>query len=1429
MVSQPEIAIPPDFFIVGIGASAGGLRAIEEFFDNMPPDSGAAFVVIQHLSPDYRSLMSELLERRTSMAVQRVVDRIQVAPNTVYLIPPGHNLVIDKFEIDQSSTAEGAQLRLMRQERGQGHQLNFPIDLFFQSLAAERQDRAISIVLSGTGSDGSRGIQNVSESGGIVLAQDPISAEFDGMPRSAIATSTVDLILSPSEIAQAVHQFVTSPSQLKEFRDGQSTHLQPTQLQTIINILERHGGVDFTHYKTSTISRRIQRRCLIAGYNDLERYIRQLEISGEERDILRNDLLINVTRFFRDTEAWHCLESAILPSLIEQCSAERPLRIWVAACATGEEAYSMAMVLSELIDAQPNPIEVKIFATDIDPLALERASAGIYPASIVNDVSAERLDRFFTHQADGSYEVSRALRKMIIFANHNLAKDAGFTQMHLVSCRNVLIYMQLELQMQVLRSLHFALVKRGVLFLGQSENLGDVEAEFKPLRRKWKLYEKLRDVRLPLSRAGLATLNVRRTQLLAEPQQTRFDPLLAAAFKALLHNRQATCFLVNRHNELLYLCGDAFQLLSPPVGRASQDILAMLPPSLQLAVSTGLHSARQKKKIVRYNSCRWLESPDQDAMLSIEVSLQPTSISGSEFLMVLIEQEVAPRKVDVSTQFSADTETAQYVGQLEQELQRSRENLQATIEELETTNEEQQATNEELISSNEELQSTNEELQSVNEELHTVNSEYQAKIQELIQLNNDLDNLLSNIDIGVIFLNNAGAIRKFTPAAMLAFNLVESDIGRPLHHLSHNLQNFDLPSFLAPVNEQHQSVEQALRLTNKPVDVLLRARPYLTDQETVSGIILTFVNISEVKQVQHQLELAEAELRQSNERLEAQVKERTQDLENSQQLLNSITQATPNIIYIYDLVEQCNVYTNGFIERVLGYSSTDVRDMGSELALHLFHPDELAMIATHHSRIRQSNATEETIFDIEYRLRTADNQWRWFQGRESIFTYGIDGKPQRILGAAIDVSDRKAAEQQLRQGEARYRQLYENTPVMMHSIDATGKLVSVSDYWLDTLGYAWTEVVGRPSTDFLTAESQEYAREVVLPAYFKSGFCKDVPYQMICKNGSIIDVLLSATAERDESGAIVRSRAVLIDVTERKQAGIELNRYREHLEDMVAARASELQTANQRLQTEVLERQQTQTELAQRAQALERSNADLEQFAYVISHDLQEPLRAMTVFSQLLQQRYGPQLDATAEDYIRHVVDGGSRMQALIDGLLTYSRVTHRNDTYAIAPVVDSLTTALDNLQATLTETTAVVTHDELPHLWIDSSQITQLFQNLIGNALKFRSAAPPCIHISAQQQPDSWRFSIQDNGIGIADTQQSRIFDLFQRLHTREERSGYGIGLAICKKIVQRHNGTLWVESTPTEGATFYFTLALQSPPEESPPKRVAPQKSRP
>lgn len=980
---------PANFFVVGIGASAGGLKALEEFFENMPVDSGAAFVAIQHLSPDFKSLMNELLGRRTRMAIHLATDGMTLEPNSVYLIPPGKNLVL-----------EGQQLYLHDRDRSSSrNRPNFPIDLFFQTLAREKSDRAIGIVLSGTGSDGTRGLQFVREAGGITLVQDPTTAEFDGMPNSAISAGPVDRVLSPPQLAQIVYQVVDSSMDRRDLTDTQNVPVDALKIQEIAQILAKFEDTDFSHYKRSTLSRRIFRRYPLVR-SDIDGYINLLRNSPEERKILRNDLLIGVTRFFRDAPAWEVLKTQILPKLVDSVELDEELRFWVSACSSGEEAYSLAILVDEVLAEFPKPLSFKIFATDLDREALEKADRGIYPETIAYDVSEERLVRYFTHQ-DGAFQVARKLREKLIFAPHNLTKDAAFTRMHLVTCRNVLIYMQSDLQQQVLRNLHFSLRPQGTLFLGESETLGAIEEEFETQDKKWKIYQKKRDVRLPLP---MKTLD-RFSQITSRPKprairRTQFEPMLEETLRQLAIDRNTTYLLVNRDRQLLHVFGRSREIFKVPDGRVTQDVTQMVVSALALPLSTALHRARREHRPVLFAGIELGDDRDRH-YVNLKVTYQETQKMAGDFSIVAIEFDDRLSVSLSSEPFQADTETQRQIAELEYELQQSRENLQATIEELETTNEEQQATNEELIASNEELQSTNEELHSVNEELYTVNSEYQSKIQELTELTDDMDNVLRSTEIGVIFLDGNLKVRKFTSAATAAINLVGTDIGRPLAHLSHNTNCEDLLGFLQGALRAERPVECEVKILASERHLLMRVHPYAQEDGQTDGVVLTFINIDRVKKAELALQEANVALQQS------------------QDGLNLALSATNIGTWLWEPLGDSLMWDERMAQ--LYGIEPDAQPHSLEAWLQLIHPEDRPLVE---ESLRQIPKRQNPTRTLEFRILLPDGTPRFLSLRAKVY-WNDNREFSHITGINLDITDSRQAEAYLRESEAKLRGLNE--------------------------------------------------------------------------------------------------------------------------------------------------------------------------------------------------------------------------------------------------------------------------------------------------------------------------------------------------------------------------------------------------------------------
>lgn len=816
--------------VVGIGASAGGLEALEQLFGRMPEYTGVAFVVVQHLSPDFKTQMPELLSRWTRMPVRIAEHEMPVEADTVYVMPPNRDMIISGG-------------RLLLEQRSEG--LPLPIDLFLRSLAADRGSRAIGVILSGTGSDGSRGVREIHEVGGLVIVQTEESAKFDGMPRSAVATGVVDLIVRPQDIAAAVVARASDALLLVDEAQDAAAAVREGGMRAVFALLRERFHIDFSHYKPGTIARRTERRLQLGGDASLADYIGRLQTDRAELDALYEDLLIGVTGFFRDEEAFRRLETDVIPELVTNAPPGGTLRVWVAACATGEEAYSLAMLFTEAIARRGEPLTVKIFATDVHTASLEVAAAGIYPEDRAVAVGPRRLERFFT-RVEGGFKVSADLRQMIVFAPHNLIRDAPFTKLDLVSCRNLLIYFQPAIQRKVMALFHFALKIGGVLVLGPSESPGDVADEFDTVDPHWKMYKKRRDVRLLAPLRASIPAALREDRAAADPGRGSGDAVLTEVFARLLDLHLPPGALVNHRHEIVHTFGDVARVLKMPRGRPSLALLDQLEGDLKLAVAGALHRAARSSSSIAYEG---LPSTSGADPVRVDLAVTPLHLERAvePFYLVTLRPSghVEPARSPTETMGSDDVSLAR-LDALEVELRHTKENLQATIEELEAANEELQATNEELLAANEELQSTNEELHSVNEELYTVNGEYQKKIDELVQLNDDIDHLLLSTEIHTLFLDDNLCVRKFTPRMGQVFHLEPRDVGRRIDHFVHELDTPDLSARMADVLESQARFETEVS-TKKGLSYLMRILPYVGRAGT-GGVVLTLTDVTTIKE-----------------------------------------------------------------------------------------------------------------------------------------------------------------------------------------------------------------------------------------------------------------------------------------------------------------------------------------------------------------------------------------------------------------------------------------------------------------------------------------------------------------------------------------------------------------------------------------------------
>ena len=845
------------FPIVGLGASAGGLEALEAFFSHMPHDSGIGFVIIQHLSPKHKSIMGSLLAKDTKMEVLEIKDGIKVQPNHVYLNPPNKNVVIIN-----------GTLQLM--EPVKTGSINLPIDCFFRSMAEEMGEKAICVILSGTATDGTLGLKAVKGGGGLSMVQDPDSAKYDGMPRSAIATGIVDFILPvekiPAELVRYVKApYIGPPKQIVATDDQFGNYIQK-----IFVMIRSATGHDLSHYKQTTLRRRIERRMAIHQVNRIADYVKYLQQTPPEVDILFKDMLIGVTNFFRDPDAFDVLKKQVLPAMIKTKQPDSSIRIWSVGCSTGEEAYSMAILFAEAMEMVKQHFNIQIFASDIDAQAIDYARLGVYPDSIAADVSQERLKRYFLKQ-DNSYTLKKQIRDMIVFAVQNVIKDPPFSKIDLVSCRNLLIYMDNQLQKKVLPLYHYTLNPDGILFLGTSETIGEFTNLFHPIDSKRKIFKRKEFfVERPADYPGMPFYHGPRLDYSDDKKVPVEIDVQNVAEKVILENFALPGVLVNQKYEIVHFMGKTDKYLEPPVGKASFNILSMAREGLRFKLGSALHNAVRQKRPTMYKALRIKYSGE---FRTIDLTVRPLVEFAATpgYLLVMFDdktlREKPVRKNGNKVAMEDTDHTNPVIVSLEHELESTKEHLQTTIEEMETSNEELKSTNEELQSVNEELQSANEELetskeelQSTNEELITVNTELLNKVDELSQMNNDINNLLGSTEIGTIFLDTKLNIKRFTPATTRIFNLIQADLDRPISDITTKIRYDHLEKDAKKVLDTLAIQEAEVKGLVGDNWFSMRISPYRTLENVIDGVVITFVDITRIKQTEEALRESEKHL-----------------------------------------------------------------------------------------------------------------------------------------------------------------------------------------------------------------------------------------------------------------------------------------------------------------------------------------------------------------------------------------------------------------------------------------------------------------------------------------------------------------------------------------------------------------------------------------
>ncbi|WP_298865132.1 chemotaxis protein CheB [uncultured Sulfitobacter sp.] len=1086
------VAVP----VVGLGASAGGLQAYSAFLDATPSDTGAAFILVHHVDPDHKSLMADLLAKHTAMPVVLAEDQSQVQADHVYVIPPNKYLEIKKGVLRLSEPTDRRGTRL-------------PIDLFLRSLAKDSAQNAIAVILSGTGSDGSAAIREIKEQGGIVLVQDPTEAQHDGMPRSAIATGAVDHVVAVAKMPNIITNYIQHPF----VQNGRAKKVlgesAKGSLDQIIAVLKAHSPINFDLYKDGTLLRRIERRMALRHMESSGDYLALLKDSAEEAQNLCADLLISVTSFFRDPNAFDHLERNVLEDLVKSHDAGHPVRIWVPGCATGEEAYSLAMLVIEKISTLRKDVKLQVFASDVDERALTIARNGVYPDSIAEDVSAARLRRFFTKE-DHSYRVTPELRDAVVFANQNILADAPFSKLDLISCRNLMIYLTPDAQERVIQMFHFALNDGGTLFLGMSETTGNHEALFESLSKKYRIYKRVGHTRsrafdFPIVQRPYANAGLVPTR---SPFQAAGTKLAELCQSLLVQHYAPAAVLMNAQSETLYFEGPTDKYLRVPAGETSRDLLAMARQGLRARLSSAIRTARSQEAVASERATITLGGDK----VGVTIQVHPVTLDEAKMFLVTFADEPTTAGVPPPNEPNAEVNF-----QLEQELETTRADLSTTIRDYELSTEELKAVNEEAMSMNEEFQSTNEELetskeelQSLNEELTTLNTQLQQKIDDERRMSDDLNNLLSSSGIATLFLDTEFKIMRFTPATRELFNLISKDIGRPFSDITGKVKDPDLLKDAEAVLETLVSVECEVE-SNSGQWFIRRTLPYRTQSGKIDGVVVTFAEISDLKTQQDKTSAA----REFAENIVDTVREPLMVLDSG----FSILSVSKSFHRVFETTGNDLIGKNVFSIQNSQWDVPRLREL-----LEAVLPQE----------------TTVESFDLTLESGGLGQRDMVLNARKI-----EDGSAEQglILLALEDVTEQKQTLQAVADREARLSAILDAAPEAILTIDEGGIVGTFSPGAEDILGFRANEVIGQ-NVNMLMPEPDRSRHDGYLEHYIKTGEKKiiGIGREMDAgrKDGSRVPIRLTVS-ELELDGAR-HFLGILHDLTLDKKRQAELQR-----------------------------------------------------------------------------------------------------------------------------------------------------------------------------------------------------------------------------------------------------------------------------------------------
>jgi two-component system CheB/CheR fusion protein len=1355
--AENQGGVQNDFPIVGVGASAGGLEAFTQLLTHLPADTGMAFVLVQHLDPDHPSQLASLLAKATAMPVREVKDGMDIAPNHVYVIPPNANLNLSRG-------------RLKLTPRGE-ERISHSVNHFFTSLAQEHENCAIGVVLSGTGSDGTKGLTEIKAAGGITFAQDEKTAKFSGMPAHAMLDS-VDFILSPEKIAAELARIGKDPyvglSQNLQTETAESDRTK--DYRRVLALVRLNTGVDLTQYRDTTLKRRIQRRMVVRTRHTLPEYIELLEKDREEAVALFNDMLIDVTSFFRDAEMFETLKSKVFPEILK--AHPRIIRIWVVACSTGQEAYSIAIALLEFLEQKSRAPGIQIFATDIREAPIEKGRRGHYTEGIEAEVSPERLRRFFTKE-DGGYRISKTIRDLCVFARQNVTADPPFSHMDLVTCRNLLIYLTPPLQRHVVSTFHYALNPNGHLVLGNSETVGANSDLFEIMDRKHKIYSKKNAAIRPFSHFAAQDLKSKIGDGLRAPANASAPADFQKEADRILLGRYAPAgVLVNSNLEVLQFRGRTSPYLEPPTGEASFNLLKMARENLSLELGTAIREAKKKNAPVQRN----VRLHDHDKIRRVNLEIMPVKLPGSAencFLVLFDEAEkgraaLRPAKKESAEKEIPATEKNRELKRLRTELAAAREYLQAITEQQDVANEELKCANEEVLSSNEELQSTNEqlgtakeELQSTNEELQTLNEELQTRNTELNQLNNDLGNLLAGVQIPILMLGNDLRVRRFNPAAVELFQLKPAVVGRPVHSIDSPIVNANLEKLLLEVIENVTPKEMEIR-DRQGRWFSLRLHPYRTDNH-IDGVILALVDIDALKRAQEKLlDYVNAIVDTTRSPLlvlNSDLRIRTANDAFYEKFRVSKDETEKNLIYKlgngqWDIPE---------LRRMLSEILSGQSVLKDFEVIHHFPAIGRRMMLLNARRLEQKSAATPMI------LLSIEDVTEWKQIEEV----------NRWLAAIVESSDDAIIGK-----------------------DLTGKIISCNQGAAELFGYAPGELVGKSVAVLIAPDRPDEEPKII--ARIQCGESV-VHYETVRrkKDGSLINVSLTISPVKDLHGKIIGASSIARDITERKRAQHQLE--------------------------ESFQREKTARQTA------ETASRTKDNFLAALSHELRTPLNpVLLVASAMAEDPQVPEETRGHFEMIRRNVELEARLiDDLLDiNRITRGKLSlEKRPLDAHAILQDAITIIESDMKAKkigLTLKLAAKQHMVLA----DAVRLQQIFWNILKNAVKYTpEGGKIAIETRTHSKNGRLTVSITDTGIGLTPEEISQIFNAFtQGDHAGPGGShrfgGLGLGLAISRMLAELHSGVIRAASNGRDqGATFTIELpCIQSDAGNIPP---APKKS--